>query len=244
MDLEHPTYLDFEYVQAFADVLDTLPAGPLAVTHVGGGGCTLARYLAATRPGSSQIVLKPDTAVVQTVRGPGCRCRAGPGSASARSRNGRSGVAQLRDASADVLVLDAFHGGRVPGELATAEFLADVGRVLRPDGVFLANVADGPPTTWTRRLVTTVRTVLPELLVIADPAVLKSRRFGNVVLAASRVPLPVDDVRRSAARAAFPRTVTVGFGGDDRPFTDDDATRLSSSARTKGGASVADPQGE
>ncbi len=223
VDLEHPTYLDFEYVQAFADVLDALPAGPLAVTHVGGGGCTLARYLAATRPGSSQIVLEPDTAVVQTVRTRlplprGARIRI-------REVDGRSGVAQLRDASADVLVLDAFHGGRVPGELATAEFLADVGRVLRPDGVFLANVADGPPTTWTRRLVTTVRTVLPELLVIADPAVLKSRRFGNVVLAASRVPLPVDDVRRSAARAAFPRTVTVGFGGDDRPFTDADATR-------------------
>ena len=47
-------------MQAFADVLDALPAGPLAVTHVGGGGCTLARYLAATRPGSSQIVLEPD----------------------------------------------------------------------------------------------------------------------------------------------------------------------------------------
>lgn len=223
VDLDHPTYLDFEYVQAFADVLDALAPGPLAVTHVGGGGCTLARYLAATRPGSSQIVLEPDAQLIETIRARlplprGARIRIRP-------VDGRSGVAELRDGSADVLVLDAFHGGRVPGELATVEFLAEVGRVLRPDGVFLANVADGPPTTWTRRLVATVRTALPQLLLIADPAVLKGRRFGNVVLVASRSPLPVDDVQRSAARAAFPRTVTTGFRGDDRPFTDAEPAR-------------------
>ena len=62
VDLDDPSYLDFEYVQAFADVLDALPPGPLAVTHVGGGGCTMARYVAATRPGSPQIVLEPDAA--------------------------------------------------------------------------------------------------------------------------------------------------------------------------------------
>ena len=37
VDLDDPSYLDFEYVQAFADVIDALPAGPLAVTHVGKG---------------------------------------------------------------------------------------------------------------------------------------------------------------------------------------------------------------
>jgi hypothetical protein len=50
VDLDDPTYLDFEYMQAFADVLDALPEGPLAVTHVGGGGLAFARYVAATRP--------------------------------------------------------------------------------------------------------------------------------------------------------------------------------------------------
>src|SRR5690349_20604044 len=68
VDLDDPTYLDFENVHAFADVLDALPAGPLAVTHVGGAGCTLARYVAATRPVSPQIGLEPDTAVTELVR--------------------------------------------------------------------------------------------------------------------------------------------------------------------------------
>ena len=223
VDLDDPTYLDFEYMQAFADVLGALPPGPLAVTHVGGAGCTLARYVAVTRPGSPQIVLEPDTALTELVRARlplprGHRIRIRP-------VDGRSGVAALRDASADVVVLDAFHGGRVPAELTTAEFLADVARVLRPSGLFLANVADGPPVTYTRRLAAAARAVLPETLVIADPSVVKGRRFGNVVLAAARRELPVAAVQRGAAGAPFPRTVTLDFGRDARPLTDEDPLR-------------------
>jgi hypothetical protein len=70
VDLDDPGYLDFEYVQAFADVVDAMPSGPLAVTHIGGGACTLARYVAQTRPGSPQIVLEPDVALTALVRAP------------------------------------------------------------------------------------------------------------------------------------------------------------------------------
>jgi spermidine synthase len=223
VDLDDPTYLDFEYVQAFADVVAALPDGPLAVTHVGGGACTFARYIATVRPGSPQIVLEPDVALTDIVR---ARLPL-PRNARVRIRpiDGRAGVAALRDASADVLVLDAFHGGRVPPALTTTEFVADVARVLRPDGVLLVNVADGPPVTFTRRLVATLRTALPEVLLIADPSVLKGRRFGNVVLAASRSQLPVGEVQRASARAPFPRSVTVSFGGGEKPLTDADPLR-------------------
>lgn len=232
VDLDDPTYLDFEYVQAFADVVDALtpeePARPLAVTHVGGGACTLARYIAHTRPGSPQIVLEPDTELTRRVR------EQLPFARSVRIRirpvDGRSGIATLKDASADVVVLDAFHGGRVPPELTSGEFVAEVARVLRPDGVLLVNVADGPPTTYTRRLATTLAALLPETLAVADPSVLKGRRFGNVVLAASRAPLPVTTIARAAARAPFPRTVHAGsalrrYAGGAAPLTDADPMR-------------------
>jgi spermidine synthase len=223
VDLDDPTYLDFEYLQAFADVVDALPAGPLAVTHIGGGACTFARYLAATRPGSSQIVLEPDAELVELVRArlplpPRSRIRIRP-------VDGRTGVAALRDASADVIVLDAFNGGRVPQELTTVEFLAEIARVLRPGGVMLANAADGPPLTYSRRLAATLRTALPEVVFVADPAVVKGRRFGNVVLAAAKSGLPVAAIRRAAAAASFPRSVTAGFGRTARPLTDADPLR-------------------
>jgi SAM-dependent methyltransferase len=228
VDLDDPTYLDFEYVQGLADVLDLLPPGPLAVTHVGGGACTLARYVATTRPRSSQIVLEPDAALTEIVRARlpfprGVKIRIRP-------VGGREGVAGLGDASADVVVLDAFHGGRVPPELTTVEFLAEVARVLRPDGVFLANVADGPPLRYSRRLVASVRSALPEAALRADPAVFRGRRFGNVVLAASRAPLPVAELTRVSASAMFPQRLLTGsdltaFIGGAAPLTDADALR-------------------
>jgi spermidine synthase len=228
VDLDDPTYLDFEYVQALADVLDLLPDGPLAVTHVGGGACTLARYVAATRPRSSQIVLEPDAALTEIVRARlpfprGVKIRIRP-------MGGREGVAGLADASADVVVLDAFHGGRVPAELSSAEFLADVARVLRPDGVFLANVADGPPMRYSRRLVSTVAAVLPQAALRADPAVFRGRRFGNVTLAASRASLPLGELTRVASSAMFPQRLLAGsdlesFTGGAAPLTDADPMR-------------------
>jgi spermidine synthase len=223
VDLDDPTYLDFEYLQAFADLLNALPDGPLAVTHIGGGGCTLARYVLATRPGSTQIVLEPDAALTATVR---ARLPLPPRSGiRIRTADGRAGLAAVHDASADVVVLDAFHGGRVPEHLTTTEFVADVARVLRPGGVLLGNVADGPPLTYSRRLVATLRTALPETLVTAEASVLKGRRFGNIVVAASRKPLPVAALRRAAASAPFPRTVTTSFGRNAKPLTDADSLR-------------------
>lgn len=224
VDLEDPTYLDFEYLQTFSDVLDALPAGPLSVTHIGGGGCTLARYLFATRPGSTQIVLEPDAALTALVRSrlplpPRSRIRIRP-------VDGRTGMAALRDAGADAVVLDAFHGGRVPPELTTAEFFAEVGRVLKPSGVLLANVADGPPLTYSRRMLAAVRTALPHALAVADPGVLKGRRFGNIVVVAGRgAAVPAHAIRRAASAAAFPRAVLPTFGADAVPLTDADPLR-------------------
>ena len=66
VDPADPTYLDFRYTQRFADVVDAaFPAGaPLDVVHIGGGGFTMPRWLAATRPGTRSTVLELDPAVV------------------------------------------------------------------------------------------------------------------------------------------------------------------------------------
>ena len=46
VDLQDPTFLEFEYVRLMADVIDLLDDGPLSCVHVGGGACTLPRYIA------------------------------------------------------------------------------------------------------------------------------------------------------------------------------------------------------
>jgi spermidine synthase len=231
VDLDDPTYLDFEYTQTMADVLDALaPARPgrLAVTHVGGGGCTLPRYVAATRPGSSQVVLEPDEALIALVR----QRLPLPARSGIRIRpvDGESGVRALPAAGADVLVVDAFLGGRVPAAFTAPPFLGEAARVLRPGGVLLANIPDGPPLSYLRRVLATVREHFGELLIVADTAVLRGRRFGNVVVVASRVPLPQAEVARAAAAAAFPRGTRSGAAltkwiGAARPFSGTDVAR-------------------
>ncbi len=228
VDLDDPTYLEFEYMRWMAHAIDLLPAGALTVTHVGGGAGTMARYVAVQRPGSSQITLEPDEELTALVRAQlpfprGGRLRI-------RAVRGRPGLAELGDNSADCLVLDAFAGARVPADLTTVECAQQFARVLRRAGMLLANVGDGSGLAYTKRMVAGLQTVLPELAVITDKTVLSGRRFGNVVVVASAVPLPIDELKWALAREPFPvqcRTGSelAGWLGAPRPFTDDDASR-------------------
>ncbi|MGI5329822.1 spermidine synthase [Actinomadura nitritigenes] len=212
VDLSDPTYLDFEYMRLMGDVVDALGLEDEAfdAVHIGGAGCTLPRYIAATRPGSRQIVLEPDAELVRVVRErlpvkgvPGLRIRV---------TDGRSGIAALADEADDLVVMDAFAEASMPVELATREFVLDAARVLRPRGVYLVNVADGFRLPFARRVAATVRSVFPHALLMGDPGVLRGRRFGNLIIAASRAPLPVAELtRRAAGGAARARMVA----GDD-----------------------------
>jgi spermidine synthase len=223
VDLDDPTHLEFEYLRRIGDVVDCLPAGPLDVLHVGGGACTLPRYIAATRAGSRQLVIEADGPLIELVRTQlDLRSVAG---LRVRESDGRAGLASRRDATADVVVLDAFEGPSVPAGLATRECAAEVARVLRPAGTYVVNVTDGPGLRFARRVVATVTEVFANTLLLTEPAILRGRRFGNLVLAASAAPLPLDEVARRAASAAFPARCLSGaeltaLRGAAKPLTD------------------------
>src|SRR4051794_12491020 len=184
VDLEDPERLDFEYVQHLALCIDTLaPKGVLRVTHVGGAGLTLARWVQATRPGSPQVVLEPDAALTEAVRHElplprGHRIRVRP-------VDGLTGVTALRDASADLVVVDAYAGGRVPPELSTVEWFGEIGRVLVPGGLMVANVADEPGMRYAARVAAGARVALGHVALVGLHEVLKGKRFGNLVMVGS-----------------------------------------------------------
>ena len=85
VDLDDPLRLEFDYLQRMADVVDCAaePGRPLRVVHVGGAAMTLARYIAATRPQSAQLVLEPDAELTAFVR-THCRYRSGAASPCGR----------------------------------------------------------------------------------------------------------------------------------------------------------------
>jgi spermidine synthase len=228
VDLDDPRRLEFDYVQRLADALDTIaPDGErLRLVHVGGAGLTLPRYVAATRPRSAQLVLEPDTALTDFVRTQlPLPERSG---IKVRGVDGRLGVAALRDEYADAIVVDAFAGARVPAELTTAAFLADVARVLGSTGLFLINITDRGPSEYGRRVLAGVLATFPEAALVTEPATLKGRRFGNILVLGSTRPLPLAALADAAGLPPFPYRVLHGsrlrqLAAGANPFGDTDA---------------------
>lgn len=231
VDLEDPRRLEFDYVQRIADVVESMfePGRTLRVVHVGGAGLTLPRYVAATRPGSVQTVLEPDAELTDLVRARLPLPR--QSGIKVRATDGRSGLPDLHDAIADLVVLDAFSGAQVPPDLTTDAALAELHRVLRPDGVLALNVTDRGPLGYTRRVLAGLRARFRVVGLCAEPATLKGRRFGNIVLVATDRSLGVAAWATFADRAGrppFPYRVLHGarldqLVGGARPYTDEDA---------------------
>lgn len=228
VDLADPLRLEFDYVQRIADVIDEIaPEGArMRVVHVGGAALTLPRYVAATRPSSAQIVLEPDEELTMLVREqlPLPR-RSG---IKVRATDGRSGIAAMRDDFADLVIVDAFVGARVPPELTTTEFLTDVRRVVGSTGAVVVNVTDQGRLGYSKRVLAGVAAVFDHAVYGAEPATLKGRRFGNVIITGSEAPLPEAALIRRAAGSMFPYRVLTGtqqsrFVGGAKPFTDEDA---------------------
>ncbi|MEU2505444.1 fused MFS/spermidine synthase [Streptomyces sp. NPDC007863] len=210
VDLDDPAALTFEYQRRLGHVADLAapPGRPLQAVHLGGGAFTLARYVAATRPRSTQQVVELDEPLVRFVRrelplDPGARIRV-------RAVDARAGLAKVPDGWADLIIADVFRGARTPAHLTSTEFLDEVRRALRPGGTYAANLADGPPLAHLRGQVATAAGVFPELALIADPTVLRGRRFGNAVLVASGRELPVADLTRRVATDPHPGRVEHG----------------------------------
>ncbi|MEV5334266.1 spermidine synthase [Streptomyces werraensis] len=210
VDLDEPTHLEFEYARRLGHVLDVAgePGAPLDVVHLGGGAMTLPRYLAVTRPGSRQDVVEADAGLAALVA-EHLPLPAGAGVA-VHTADARTWLEAAPDDSADVVVADVFGGSQVPAHLTTVGYVDEVARVLRDGGVYLANLADAAPFAFVRSQVATAGRRFAEPVLVAEPAVLRGRRFGNVVLAASDRALDIPALARAVAGDPFPARVEHG----------------------------------
>ncbi|MFQ6171074.1 fused MFS/spermidine synthase [Oryzobacter sp. R7] len=200
VDLADPTHLEFDYVRALAAATESRwPAGaPLVAHHLGGGGLTLPRWLAATRPGTTSTVSEIDAGVV-AIDEEHLGLRTGP-DLVVRVEDARLGLVAEDAGTRDLVVGDAFGGVSVPWHLTTRESLTEVRRVLRPEGVYAANLIDNAPHAFARAEVATLRTVFDHVVLATTPDVAEGRGGGNLVVLASDAPLDA---------AAWQRAVTA-----------------------------------
>jgi spermidine synthase len=190
VDLADPTYLRIPYIEWFGRVLDLhWPAGePVSAIQVGGGGFTIARYLAATRPGSPQTVYELDGPLVDLVRSH--LDLDAIADLQVRVEDGEAGIERTPDATADVVVMDVARAGFVAVHLAAVEFLREIARVLRPGGLYLGNMWCEPDMTLALRAVAALTEVFPHVALLAKAGLLLGKSAGNVALVASDRELP------------------------------------------------------
>jgi hypothetical protein len=222
VDLADPRHLEFAYTRWMGDTLDAMrPAGtPLDALFIGGGGFTLPRYVLATRPGSTSRVLEVDGQLVDLAR-------ERLGLRTGRDLAVRVGDARvtLRDEpadSADVVVGDAFGSRSVPWHLATAEFVADVRRVLRPDGIYLLNVIDYRELGLLRAEAATLLDAFADVALVAVPEGDRPAG-GNLVLLASDRSLPAGAGSTAEGARTWDRAALERIVAGAAPLTDDDA---------------------
>jgi hypothetical protein len=230
VDLDDPTYLEYEYVRQIAHLVDLAAEerAPLRTLHLGGGGLTLPRYIAVTRPGSGQQVVEIDGKLLDFVR----QELPLPRNARVRLRTGdaRDVLGRVPEGAFDLTVSDVFAGARIPKHLTSVEYYGLAKRALRPTGVHAVNLADGDGTglMFSRRQVANAKAHFANVLLIADPGILRGRKFGNLILVASDADLPVAGLIRRTASDPFPSRVVRGqdledFLGGAKPMTDADA---------------------
>lgn len=187
--VDDPTHLEFGYTRSMASAIDAqFPSGtPVNAHHVGGGGLTMPRYLAATRPGTRSTVSEIDPGVIDIDRN---RLGIETGEdLTVRIEDGRLGLNAVPAGSRDVVVGDAFGGISVPWHLTTREAAVSVHRALKPDGIYTLNVIDRGPLAFARAEVRTLREEFPHVAIASHPQVVAGTGGGNIIVLASDRPL-------------------------------------------------------
>lgn len=202
--LDDPRALDFEYMRWLVAVLEPhveahLDPEKLRITHLGGGACSMARYLADVYPQSRNTVVELDAKLADYVRewfdlpkAPTLKIRVG---------EARAVTETFTPASRDIIIRDVFAGYITPHPLTTLEFTQMVDRSLDAQGLYIINCGDTPDLAGARAEAAAIASVFEYTCAVADPAMLKGRRRGNIILAGSHAPLPLEGEVAAAAIA-------------------------------------------
>lgn len=238
--LDDPLALEFEYMRWIAAALESyvpahLDITRLRVTHLGGAGCSLARWCAARWPSSRNTVVEFDAQLAALVRELFDLPRAPQ--LKIRASEAREVIARARPASRDIVIRDVFAGARTPRHVCTAEFAKEVAASLSEAGLYVLNCGDHADLEGAAAEIATVGAVFPSVGVIADPPMLKGRRYGNIIILGAKRPLPAEGSPEAAqlmksllggavpARYVpgdqLPRRLRGGEVWNDEPASDD-----------------------
>lgn len=194
VDLTDPTRVFYEYLRRIANVMDLVsaPGRPIRTVHLGGGALTLPRYIAATRPGSIQVVVElarelPDFVTTHLPLPRGAQLEF----VIADARAAREELA-TKTTPFDVVVLDVFAGANAPQHLRERSFYQELKELLAPGGVLVVNVGDDPGLRFFAEQANALGgagrpgqpPVFPDVWCLTEQSMLRGSNTGNLVLLA------------------------------------------------------------
>jgi spermidine synthase len=219
VDTADPLHLEFEYVQMIAHILQTRFAddAPIKALHLGGGLCTVPRWLATMHPGSKQRVVEKSAEIAALAASLGL-----PAGVKVEIDDALDVISRARRGTAELIVCDVYDGPETVTSLFTLDAVTTVHRVLRRDGVLICNLSDAAPFALSKVVVATLRAVFTTVVLLAEPPVLRGRRSGNLVLAATDGDLALSELTRRASGGAVRSRVVAAddlseFVGDATP---------------------------
>lgn len=221
VSMTDPTSLEYAYIQHIARAMDAAaaPGAPLFTVHLGAGALTLARYVAATRIGSPQLVVEFEPELYAAVIAalplpPGTDLRAIFGDARAvadaelpeekrpsapsapspvlgAAATGRTAV-DSEWVDARFTVVDLWDAAVIRHRVASQEFYRRVAARSAAGGIVAVNLLDGHPFEYSRRQAATLSTVFAHVAVVLDAEPDDDEGpLGNVVIFASDEPLDI-----------------------------------------------------
>lgn len=223
VDLADPSHLEFEYVQMISWLIECRYDGgaSLDALHLGGGLCTLPRWVAHRHPGSRQVVAERSRRIAAMARDVG-----GLGDIRIVVQDATTALSRRPEDSADLVVCDIYQGPETVTSLFTLEALQSCASVLRRGGLFACNLSDATPFRLARVVVATVLAVFDDVVLLVEPGVWRGRRSGNVVVGAAMQPIPERSLARRAAGGALRARVVrdaelLEFVGTAEPAVDE-----------------------
>lgn len=218
VNLDRPEDIFYEYLRRIGHLVDlAAPAGePIRALHLGAGALTLARYIQATRPGSTQYAVELERELLDFV----LRHLPMPEGTNLTTIIGdaREALGALDPGlTFDVVILDIFSGPEAPAHIANSGFYREAGERLGPGGLLIVNVGDEPALTLVRSQVAAMRGAMADVGAVAETGMFQGRYPGNIILAGTQGPWPESWTAELTARGPHPARVLAGVDLD--PFS-------------------------
>jgi spermidine synthase len=141
--LDDPFHLEYEYIRLYEELVrwQTMDKKAFKVLFIGGGGYTFPRFLEAKYPEALIDVVEIDPEVSRVART--YLGISDKGRIRTFNEDARWFVMNCKESGIyDFIFGDAFNDLSIPYHLTTKEFAQELKRLLKPDGLYLANVID------------------------------------------------------------------------------------------------------